>query len=36
VRDGSRVRFEVNVKAADAAGIGLSSELLRVAKQVVR
>ena len=35
VRDGNRVRFDVNLPAANAAGVSLSSELLRVAKQVI-
>jgi hypothetical protein len=31
---GNRVRFEVNVDAAQDAGLGLSSELLKVASSV--
>ncbi|GAC1654875.1 MAG: hypothetical protein NVS9B15_15600 [Acidobacteriaceae bacterium] len=36
VREGERVRFSVNMQAVDQAGISLSSELLKVAKQVQR
>ncbi|MGH9687486.1 MAG: YfiR family protein [Candidatus Acidiferrales bacterium] len=36
VRDGDNVRFEVNLTAADAAGLTLSSDLLKVATAVRR
>jgi YfiR/HmsC-like len=35
VVDGGRVRFDVNLRAATARGLGLSSRLLRVARNVV-
>ena len=36
VTEGNRVRFLVNLKAAQKAGLALSSELLKVAKSVQR
>lgn len=36
VRDGDRVRFEVNLSNAEGAGLNLSSELLKVAVRVTR
>jgi hypothetical protein len=36
VADGNRIRFIVNLAAAQRAGLGLSSELLKVAKEVQR
>jgi hypothetical protein len=36
VMEGERVRFSVNLPAAERAGLGLSSELLRVALRVIR
>lgn len=35
VRDGDRVRFEINLKAADSAHLKLSARLMGVAKQVL-
>lgn len=36
VNEGARVRFRINLEAAEAAGLNLSSELLRVATSVRR
>ena len=36
VLDGSRVRFEINLAAAQRAGLTLSSELLKVAVAIRR
>ena len=36
VLEGSRVRFQINLARAQAAGLVLSSELLRVASRVLR
>ena len=36
VRDKDRIKFEINLKAANKAGLAMSSQLLRIAQRVIK